>query len=104
MLNPTIDDYIELYYRKSGGVRGDIKGTYREANEKGFCTYDIYKEEDHIFVHNVCGDGKYWDAFLQKLAKEHGLSKIMFFTQRDPEAWKKSLGYEIQGYVMEKKI
>lgn len=71
-------------------------------NEHGFLTWKIH--EDKLVAVQVYGDGKYWDAFLNELAKLIGLNKIMMATKRNPKTFERKFGYKVTGHILEKEV
>ena len=67
--------------------------------EYGFLTYFIY--DDVIEIHHCCGNGKQWQKVVKQMMKDYGLTKVRFFTQRNPDAWIRKYGGHIRGYQME---
>jgi len=91
---------LQDYLKRSG----DTKITERNLieNEHGFMTWAA--DEDTLIPINVYGDGKYWDNFLVILAKELGLKKIQFGTERNYKAYERRFGYKLKGYILEKEV
>lgn len=71
-------------------------------NEHGFASY--FMESGVLVVICLCGDGKYWNEFFENLARKNNCNKIRFTTKRNPEAWKKLLGVDLVGYILERDI
>jgi len=71
-------------------------------NEHGFMSWSVY--EDKLVAHQVYGDGVYWDNYLNELAKQLGLSKIMIATQRNYKAFERKFGFKLIGYILEKEV
>ena len=67
--------------------------------EHGFMAFFI--DGDVFGLHHLCGDGKYWQRIIQKIAKFEKTTKIRAFTKRNPEAWIRKYGGRITGYEME---
>lgn len=73
-----------------------------EDEEKGFVSYIT---SDEALVILCCyGDGDYWDQVMKDKAKELGLAKVQFITKRNPASFERKYGYELVGYMMEKRI
>jgi len=91
---------LQDYLKRSG----DDKIIERNLieNEYGFMTWTA--DEDSIIAINVYGDGKYWDRVLVNLAKELGVNKIIFGTQRNFKAYERKFGYKLKGYILEKEV
>lgn len=88
-------------YLKRSGDDSIIEKNLIE-NEHGFMTWTA--DEDTLIPINVYGDGKYWDSFLVVLAKELGLKKIQFGTERNYKAYERKFGYKLKGYILEKEV
>lgn len=87
----------QLDYMRRSGDRYIDKRNYTE-NEHGFASWEVC--EDFVMVIQVYGDGKYWDTFFRALAKEHGLSRYMFYTRRNPKAFERLYDAEIVQTLM----
>ena len=70
--------------------------------EHGFISY--FTHDDIIEIHHLCGDGKFWQMFLKKVAGFESAKKIRAFTRRNPQAWIRKYGGHIRGYYMEVEI
>jgi len=92
---------LQRYLEKSGDTELS-EGTNLIENDKGFMTWRIHK--DSFVGVNIYGDGHYWDAFANELAKHLGLKKLMFATKRSPKVFEKNYGYKITGYILEKEV
>ena len=91
---------IEKYLKKSGD--DEISTSNLVENQHGFMSWRTHK--DTFVGINVYGDGHYWDAFANELAKKLGLKKIMFATKRSPKVFEKKYGYKITGYILEREV
>lgn len=76
----------QLDFMERTGDKTIINTNYTE-NEHGFVSYKIEKGILHVI--QVYGDGKYWEKFFRKLAKEQGIKKAMFYTRRNPKAFQR---------------
>ena len=74
--------------------------------ERGVMSFiDPAWSEPGVFeLHIVIGDGKYWMRVTKSFMAENGLTRLMFFTRRNPKAIERRFGCRIQGYVMEANI
>ena len=70
--------------------------------EHGFITYLVH--DDTFDLHHLCGDGKFWQAVIQKIARFENVHKLRAFTRRNPKAWIRKYGGHITGYEMEADI
>ena len=68
--------------------------------EHGFMTFFL-DDEKTLYVHHMCGDGKYWVGILRAIMKARGLKTIRAYTRRNPQAWMRKYGGRIIGYEME---
>jgi len=99
----TLDEWLEFYENKLGHKFNP----FPDANfvfdaEKGFCV--CKQDGDALLVGDVTGDGRYWDTFLQTMARELGCKRIKFGTYRKPGAFVRKFGYHIVGFIMEKEV
>lgn len=93
-------DDFERYCRKSGD--DGVYATNLVDNEHGFCSFRT--DRNVLYIINTYGDGKYWDEYLTKVAKENGCTKMRFHTRRNPEAFARKYGAKLVGYVMEREV
>lgn len=91
---------LDFYFKKSKDDEIFVDNLVQ--NEHGFLSWRVYN--DKLILLNVYGDGKYWDVFSMELAKKLGINKIIAGTKRKPKAWKRKYGYEVTGYILEKRI
>jgi len=90
----------EFYFLKSGDER--IIDKNLTENEFGFASFE--KRGDRLIVHNVCGDGLYWDRFFVALAKINGCRKIVCSKRRSTKAYARKYGFKVAGYILEKEV
>ena len=88
------------YLNRSGDT--ELGVGWMEENEHGFCVHR--REDDTLILVNVYGDGAYWDKWATETAKELELSTIRFETKRSPKAFERKYGYEVTGYILERKV
>ena len=98
----TLDDipveWIKDYLKRSKD--NYISGVYGIIHpEHGFMTYDV--DIDKLILHCVYGNGNYWYDVAIDLAKQLGLPKLLFATQRNWRAFERKYGARLVGYVME---
>lgn len=86
-----------LDYCRRSGDKSIAKDNYIE-NEYGFMSWVI--EDEAVVAVQVYGDGVYWKQRLTDIAKENGCSKIMFHTQRNPQAWVRKYNAKIVHSLM----
>lgn len=93
-----IDDYCQR------SQDNKLSGTRQLCNEHGFLTYDI--DGDTFKMHNVYGDGRYWQNEMEKIAKESGCKKILCGTWRNPNPMCRRYGYKVvgTGTILEKEL
>lgn len=87
----------QLDYMERTGDRTIVNTNYTE-NEHGFASYKIEKDKLHVI--QVYGDGKYWESFFRKLAKEKGIKQAMFYTRRNPKAFARRYGAKVVQTLM----
>lgn len=101
MQTRTKTEWLKWYQERTGCE--DLKLASDELiffhPEHGFITY--FTHEDCIEIHHLCGDGKFWQNFLQRVSQFEGAKKIRAFTRRNPKAWIRKYGGHIRGYYME---
>lgn len=93
---PQLNDY----FNRSGDDHledGDIV-----ENENGFCVWRTYRES--LVLVQVYGDGKYWNNWADKKAKELGIKNIMFATKRSPNGFCRKYNFKVTGYLLERSI
>lgn len=88
------------YFNRSGDT--ELGVGWKEENEHGFCVWRV--QEGMLILVNVYGDGTYWDAWATEKAKELELSKVFFATKRNPQGFVRKYGYEVVGYILERKV
>lgn len=79
----------QLDFLERTGDKTIVNTNYTE-NEHGFASYKIEKGLLHII--QVYGDGKYWESFFRKIAKENNIKKAMFYTRRNPKTFQRRYG------------
>lgn len=87
------------YYDRSGDT--ELGLGWVEENEHGFCVWR--RQDGQLILVNVYGDGAYWNAWADKKAEELGVDTIFFATKRSPKAFVRKHGYEVTGYILERK-
>lgn len=95
-------DHLVAYFAKSGDT--DLSGDKMVSNEHGFLTYSI---KNSVFeLHNVFGDGKYWQPEMERIARESGCLKIICGTWRNPFPMCRKYGYKVikTGSILEKEL
>ena len=70
--------------------------------DKGFVTY--LHQGTRLLVPDVYGDGLYWLAKMETLAKSLHCTKLVGGTTRNVKAYNKMFGTKIVGYILEKEI
>lgn len=86
-----------LDFLQRSGDRTITQVNYIE-NDHGFSSYKI--ENGILHVIQVYGDGKYWERFYRKVAKENNVKRAMFYTRRNPKAFERRFGAEVVQYIM----
>ena len=92
MCNEAHLDFLE----RSGDKA--ITNTNYIENDHGFASYKI--ENNVLHVIQVYGDGKYWEKFFRKIAKENNVTRAMFYTRRNPKAFARRFGAKVVQYIM----
>ena len=90
-----VDDYL-----KRSGDEDLVQYGTLESNEHGFCIWQLFPNT--LFLHQVYGDGKYWDQWANDKATELGVKKIMFMTRRNPKVFMRKYKCTLAGYVLER--
>lgn len=88
------------YFNRSGNT--ELGLGWMEENEHGFCVWRVH--DDKLILVSVYGDGKYWDTWATDKAKELEVDTITFNTKRSPKGFVRKYGYEITGYILERKV
>jgi len=71
-------------------------------NEHGFASYQIDGQQFTII--QCYGDGLWWDAEFNRLAKANNCTHILFATQRNPKTFARKFGYKTMATVMTKEV
>ena len=87
------------YLKRSGDE--ELGLGWVEENEHGFCIWRV--EDGMLLLVNVYGDGKYWNEWADKKAEHLGVQVIAFGTKRNPQGFVRKYGYDIKGYILERK-
>ena len=88
------------YFDRSGDTALGVG--WMEENEHGFCVYR--SDGENLILVNVYGDGKYWDNWATEKAKELELDYVFFATKRNPKGFVRKYGYEVEGYILRRKV
>jgi hypothetical protein len=92
--------HLDNYFIKSGDdhlSQGNI-----EYADHGFCVWR--DDKDILLLVNVYGNGQYWNKWAEKKAKELNVSRIVFATKRNPDAFIRKHGFELSGYILERSV
>lgn len=100
-------DWINFYIRKTGDSRikkiiGNPKNKILYDKEHGFCVVIYHK--NFLEIRQACGDGKYWEEVVEKIAADKGISKITCLWIRDINSVIKSFGWVYIGEDSDNKI
>ena len=100
----TKDEWLKWYEERTGcdDLRLNPDELIMFHPEHGFITY--WTHDDIFELHHMCGDGKFWQAVIQKIAKFENVHTLRAFTRRNPKAWIRKYGGHITGYEMEADI
>lgn len=98
------EEWIKKYLEKSGDDYVIWDGVKVAVDDKhGFCTYEVFDGE-MVFVYNVYGDGRFWEKFLKKEAKQANCPVIRFATRRNPKAFMRRFNAKLVGYILEMEV
>ena len=86
-----------LDFMQRSGDRTITQVNYIE-NDQGFASYKI--EGGVLHVIQVYGNGKHWERFFRKVAKENNVKRAMFYTRRNPKAFERRFGAKVVQYIM----
>lgn len=99
-LNCSLEDMCTDYFAKTGKV--ELSGTVIYEPENGFVTYQ--HQGTRLLVPDVYGDGLYWLAKMENLAKSLHCTKLIGGTTRNVKAYNKMFGTRVIGYILEKEL
>ena len=100
-LNCELEEMLKDYFNKTGKV--ELSGTdCRYEKDKGFVTYQ--QQGTRLLVPDVYGDGLYWLAKMEELARSLHCTKLIGGTTRNVKAYNKMFGTKIIGYILEKEL
>ena len=101
MTAKTKDEWLKWYEERTGinDLELQPNETVKYHPEHGFAVY--FKDDDALYIHHMCGDGKYWFKTLMRAMQLEGVEKLRAYTQRNPRAWARKYGTKITGYVLE---
>ena len=95
------DKDVQRFLEKSRSEYVDT--TNLIENEHGFMSWKI-DGTDFVCI-NVYGDGKYWDMYMNELAKQLGCKKIVAATARKSyKAFISKYNFKLVGYIFEKEV
>jgi len=92
---------LQKYFDKSGDDKLRLDNLI-EDEQRGFMSWS--ELDGNFVVHQVFGDGVYWDAFIMALAKQLKLKKIIMATKRNPKAFERKFNFALTGYILEKEV
>lgn len=100
-------DWIKFYIRKTRDSKikrflGNPENNILYDKERGFCVIVLHK--DFVEIRQACGDGKYWEEVVEKIAAEKKIFKITCLWTRDINLVIKSFGWVYAGEDSENKI
>lgn len=99
-LSSTMSSPLRDYYNRSGDT--ELGVGWMEENEHGFCVWR--REDNRLILVNTYGDGAYWDKWAEDKAREIECDTIYFTTKRSPKSFERKYGYEVTGYILERKV
>ena len=91
---------MEDYFNKTGKV--ELSGIIVYEPDNGFVTYE--QQGTRLLVPDVYGDGLYWLAKMEELAKSLHCTKLIGGTTRNVKAYNKMFGTKVIGYILEKEL
>lgn len=99
----TTDD-LQRYFKKSGDSNL-LAGELLE-NEHGFMVFDVLIDMHgtSFRILHAYGDGKYWQALAERMAKRCRCDRIVVCTKRNPHGFIRRHGYSIVGYILGKEL
>ena len=71
-------------------------------NEHGFMSWKI--DGDKFVCMNVYGNGRYWDDYMNELAKQFNCKSIVTSTSRSYKAYERKFNFKLKGYILEKEV
>lgn len=90
----TLDEWIDLYEKKTGEKIDREKGVTFYFPERGFANYIV--DKNMIIIKEVCGDGLFWRQVGEILAKERGFSHLgTICLRKNIKAYIRLFGFEI---------
>ena len=99
-LNCELEEMLKDYFAKTGKV--ELSGIIIYKPDKGFVTYQ--QQGTRLLVPDVYGDGLYWLAKMEELARSLHCTKLIGGTTRNVKAYNKMFGTKIIGYILEKEL
>lgn len=71
----TLDEWIDIYNSKASlPFKRDKKYALVYLPDKGFCELNIF--DDMVVINQLCGDGRYWKAQAEELARRKGITDL----------------------------
>ena len=101
-MSKTLEEWIKVYEKKTGEeFKHDERFAFFYLPEKGFC--EVVATDEVIIVGNVCGDGRFWRNFVDKLAQEFNIKLGgTIFCRKEFRAYIRLLGFKIDKFDEEK--
>lgn len=99
----TPREWLDWYEARRGEEVAPLPDSeFLFAPEHGFVTYRCCDDWLEVGFMGT-DDAKFWIEKLITIMKLKGLSKLRFFTRRNPEAWRRKYGCRVYetGYFME---
>lgn len=96
MQGKTLKQWAEIYESKTGD-KAELPNGFRMCYlaERGFCVYKADKENDMIFVYQVCGDAKFWRDYAELQACNVGVNHVCTICTRHIKPYIRTFGWEI---------
>jgi hypothetical protein len=90
----------ERYLKKSGDDYIETENLIE--NEHGFMSWRVHR--DKFVCMNVYGNGRYWDDYMNELAKQFNCKSIVTSTSRSYKAYERKFNFKLKGYILEKEV
>lgn len=98
-----LQEWIKFFEKKASCKYTPLPGSQLEFDElQGFCNWK--QDNDIMYIGVTCGNGMYWNNFIQLKAKELGCKTLRFGTYRNPATFIRKFGYKVVGYILEKDV
>lgn len=93
-------EMVEQYFRKSGDSK--LLPGMVLTDDHGFLVYTLC--DDFLLILHMFGDGKYWIARAEEIARQHGKKELRGGTVRNPFAMARATGFKLAGFILSKEV